>query len=168
MDLKDARHHTGEWVAGRHPSGLLYGVIITGAVMSASAGHDTSSQRIVANTVFVLGVYFLADVYVRVFAHQFREGRDSIGHRLAAAASHESGVLLGGVPGIGTFAVSMALGATPSTAADIALWVTVFVLGAIAYLAARYAGSTVREALIESALAGLLGVLMVVSKSLLH
>ncbi len=168
MDLKDARQHTGEWVAGRHPSGLLYGVIITGAVMSASAGHETSAQRIVATTGFVLGVYFLADVYVRVFAHQFREGRDSIGHRFAAAASHESGVLLGGVPALGTFAVSTALGVPPSTAVDIALWVTVIVLGAIAYLAARYAGSTVREALIESALAGLLGVLMVVSKSLLH
>jgi len=168
VDLKDAGHHTGEWVAGRHPSGLLYGVIITGAVMSATAGHGTSAQRIVASTVFVLGVYFLADVYVRVFAHQFREGRASIGHRFASAASHESGVLLGGVPALGTFAVSTALGVSPSTAADIALWVTVVVLGTIAYLAARYAGSTVREALLESAVAGLLGILMVVSKSLLH
>ena len=168
MDLKHARQHTGEWVAGRHPSGLLYGVIITGAVMSASAGQETSAQRIVATTGFVLGIYFLADVYVRVFAHQFREGRDSIGHRFAAAASHESGVLLGGVPALGTFAVATALGVPPSTAVDIALWVTVIVLGAIAYLAARYAGSPVREALVESALAGLLGVLMVVTKSLLH
>ena len=168
MDLKRARQHTGEWVAGRHPSGLLYGVIITGAVMSASAGQETSAQRIVATTGFVLGIYFLADVYVRVFAHQFREGRDSIGHRFAAAASHESGVLLGGVPALGTFAVATALGVAPSTAVDIALWVTVIVLGAIAYLAARYAGSPVREALVESALAGMLGVLMVVSKSLLH
>jgi len=168
VDLKRARQHTGEWVAGRHPSGLLYGVIITGAVMSASAGQETSAQRIVATTGFVLGIYFLADVYVRVFAHQFREGRDSIGHRFAAAASHESGVLLGGVPALGTFAVATALGVPPSTAVDIALWVTVIVLGAIAYLAARYAGSPVREALVESALAGLLGVLMVVSKSLLH
>jgi len=168
MGLRETRQQTGEWVASRHPSGLLYGVIITGAVISATAGHDTSDRRIVASTLFVLGVYFLADVYVRVFAHQFREGRDPLRHRIAAAASHESGVLLGGVPALGTFAVATALGVTPSTAADIALWVTVIVLGSIAYLAARYAGSPVREAFVESALAGMLGILMVVSKSLLH
>ena len=78
-------------------------------------------------------------VYVRVFAHQFREGRDPLRHCIAAAASYESGVLLGGVPALGTFAVATALGVTPSTAADIALWVTVIVLGSIAYLAARWA-----------------------------
>ena len=44
----------------------------------------------------------------------------------------------------------------------------VLVLGSMAYLAGRYAGSPVREALVEAALAGMLGVLMIVSKSLLH
>lgn len=168
MGLRETRQQTGEWVASRHPSGLLYGVIITGAVISAVAGHDTSDRRIIASAIFVLGVYFLADVYVRVFAHQFREGRDSLRHRIASATRHESGVLLGGVPALATIAVATALGVKASTAADIALWETVIVLGSIAYLASRYAGWPVREALVESALAGLLGVLMVVAKSLLH
>jgi drug/metabolite transporter (DMT)-like permease len=168
VHLNEARHRTGQWVASRHPAGILYGVIITGAVISATAGHETSARRIVATTLFVLGVYWLADVYVRAFAHQFREGRDSLSHRLAAATRHESAVLLGGVPALATFTVATALGASTSTAADIALWLTVVVLGTLAYLAARYAGSPVREGLIEAALAGLLGVLMIVSKSLLH
>ncbi|HET8987289.1 MAG TPA: hypothetical protein VFN43_02170 [Humibacillus sp.] len=168
MGLKETRHQAGEWVASRHPAGILYGVIITGAVLSATAGHETSARRIVATVLFVLGVYWLADVYVRAFAHQFQDGRDTLPHRLASAASHESSVLLGGVPALGTFTIATALGASPNTAADIALWLTVVVLGSLAYLAARYAGSTVREATIEAALAGMLGVLMVVSKSLLH
>jgi VIT1/CCC1 family predicted Fe2+/Mn2+ transporter len=166
--MRDARYRAGLWVASRHPASILYGVIITAAVISATAGHETSARRIVATTLFVLGVYWLADVYVRAFAHQFREGRASLRHRLLAASRHESGVLLGGVPALGTFALATALGASPSTAADIALWLTVLVLGTLAYLAARYADAPVREAVIEAVLAGMLGVLMVVSKSLLH
>lgn len=168
MQLREARHRTGLWVASRHPAGILYGVIITAAVISATAGHEPSARRIVGTTLFVLGVYWLADVYVRAFAHQFREGRETLPHRLAAAARHESGVLLGGVPALGTFTVATALGASPDTAADIALWLTVLVLGSLAYLAARYAGAPVREAVVEAVLAGMLGVLMIVSKALLH
>jgi VIT1/CCC1 family predicted Fe2+/Mn2+ transporter len=168
VELRDARHRTGLWVASRHPAGILYGAIITGAVISATAGHETSARRIVATTLFVLGVYWLADVYVRAFAHQFREGRDTLTHRLAAASRHESGVLLGGVPALGTFTIATALGMSSSTAADLALWLTVVVLGALAYLAARYAGAPIREALAEAALAGMLGILMIVSKALLH
>jgi hypothetical protein len=168
VELGNARHRAGLWVASRHPAGILYGVIITGAVISATAGHETSARRIVATTLFVLGVYWLADVYVRAFAHQFRQGRDTLLHRLAAAGRHESSVLLGGVPALGVFTIATALGMSSSTAADLALWLTVLVLATLAYLAARYADAPVREALIESALAGMLGILMIVSKSLLH
>ena len=168
MELRDSRDRAGQWVAARHPAGILYGVIITGAVISATAGHETSARRIVATTLFVLGVYWLADVYVRAFAHQFREGRDTLIHRLSSASRHESAVLLGGVPALGAFTIATALGASPSSAADIALWLTVLVLGSMAFLASRYAGSPVREALVEATLAGMLGVIMIVSKSLLH
>ena len=168
MGLGEARQQTGVWLAGRHPSSILYGIIITGAVMSATAGGDATAGRIIGATAFVLGVYWLADIYVRAFAQQFREGRQPLGQRIVAAASHEAGVLLGGVPALVAFVIATAAGASPGLAADVALWLTVVLLGSIAYLAARYAGSTVRDAVVEAALAAALGILMIVSKSLLH
>ena len=167
MGLGEARHQTGVWLAGRHPSSILYGIIITGAVMSATAGGDATARRIVAATPFVLGVYWLADVYVRAFAQQFREGRQPLGHRIVAAASHESGCCSAAFPRWRVRHRHRA-GASPGLAADVALWLTVVLLGSIAYLAARYAGSTVRDAVVEAALAAALGILMIVSKSLLH
>ena len=168
MAVRNPRSQTTEWIASRHPDTILYGIIITGAVMSATAGHETSARRIVATTLFVLGIYWLADLYVRAFAEQFHGARRALSERIPAAARHESGVLLGGVPALGTFTVMTAVGVAPGFAADVALWLTVAELGGLGYLSARRAGATAREALVEAAFAALLGVLMVVSKTLLH
>lgn len=155
-------------LARGNPAGLLYGAIITGAVMSATASHVESAARVIASCVFVVVVYWLADVYVRVFADQFQHGRSPLLRRLRAAARHEGRVLLGGVPALVVAAVATLLGAELSLAVDLALWLTVAELGAVAYLAARFVGDGRRTALVESLAAALLGVLMVLAKSLLH
>lgn len=155
-------------LARGNPAGLLYGAIITGGVMSATAGHVDSAARLIAPCLFVLVVYWLADVYVRVFADQFVHGRSPLLERFRAAARHEARVLLGGVPALATVALATVLGADLSVAANFALWLTVAELGAVGYLAARFVGEGRRTAFVESLAAALLGVLMVLAKSLLH
>ena len=168
MRLTNPRGKVTRWIASRHPAAILYGIIIAGAVISATAGHETSGGRVVGTTIFVLVVYWLADLYVRAVAEQFGGGRRSLPRRLRGAAARESGVLLGGVPALLVVIVMTFTGTSVGSAADVALWLTVVELGALAYLAARHAGATVREALIDAGLAALLGVVMVVSKTLLH
>ncbi|GAA2744585.1 hypothetical protein GCM10009868_22800 [Terrabacter aerolatus] len=155
-------------IARRNPSGLLYGAIITGAVMSATAGHAPSTVRVVVASVFVLVVYWLADVYVRAFADQFDHGRSPLPRRLLLAARHESRVLLGGVPAVVLALVASILGAGTELAVDLALWLTVVELGAVGYLAARLVGADRRAAVGESLAAALLGLGMVLAKTLLH
>ena len=155
-------------LARGNPAGLLYGAIITGGVMSATAGHVSSAPRLIAPCLFVLGVYWLADVYVRVFADQFVHGRSPLLSRLRTAARHEGRVPLGGLPALATVVVVTALGGELDLAVNLALWLTVVELGAVGYLAARFVGDSRRTAFGESLAAALLGVLMVVAKSLLH
>lgn len=155
-------------LARGNPAGLLYGAIITGAVMSATANHVPSTARVVVASVFVLVVYWLADLYVRAFAEPFHTGRSPLPTRLAAAARHESRVLLGGVPALTTAIAASVLGAGTALAVNLALWLTVVELGSVGYLAARYVGAGPRTAFRESLAAALLGVVMVGAKTFLH
>src|SRR6476619_6811824 len=141
----------GEAVSGRvarrmsegNPGGLLYGAILTGAVMSATAGHVATAYGVIGPCLFVVSVYWLAAVYVSAFAAPVRDGRSPLSRRLRAAARDESRVLLGGVPAL-------------------------VLLGAVAFLAGRFVGNSRVAAFRESLAASLLGVLMVVAKSFLH
>ncbi|KRB48010.1 MULTISPECIES: hypothetical protein [unclassified Terrabacter] len=168
MADETARERATRLIARGNPAGLLYGAIITGAVMSATANHVPSAARVVVASVFVLIVYWLADVYVRAFADQFNHGRSPLPRRMAAAIRHESRVLMGGVPAIVVVLVASLLGAETALAVDLALWLTVIELGAVGYLGARSAGSSPRTAFRESLAAALLGIVMVVSKTFLH
>ena len=118
--------------------------------------------------MFVLGIYWLADVYVGAFAQQFVGERQPLSRRLLRSARHELSVLQGGIPAVVTFEVGSVLGAEPSTATNIALWVTVVELAAFAHLAATHVGVTGRERNLETAVAALLGLVLVVAKTLLH
>ena len=162
------RERATRLIARGNPAGLLYGAIITGAVMSATANHVPSTARVLVAAVFVLVVYWLADVYVRAFAEPFHNGRSPLPKRLVAAARHESRVLLGGVPALAMTIVASVLGADTALAVNLALWLTVTELGAVGYLAARYVGSSPRSAVGESLAAAVLGVVMVVAKTFLH
>src|SRR4051794_16575378 len=163
-----ARDRATRLIGRRNPAGLLYGAIITGAVMSATANHVPSTGRVVLASVFVLTVYWLADVYVRAFSDQFTHARSPLPRRMAAAVRHESWVLLGGVPALVVVVVAALLGAETALAVNLALWLTVVELGAVGYLGARSAGSSPGTAFRESLAAALLGVLMVVAKTFLH
>jgi hypothetical protein len=93
--LTNPRGEATTWIASKHPAAILYGVIITGAVISATAGHETTGGSLVSATLFVLVVYWLADLYVRAFAEPFTGTRRPLSQRLQAAAAREAAVLLG-------------------------------------------------------------------------
>ncbi len=155
-------------LARRNPAALLYGAIITAAVMSATADHDAPTTRVVVASAFVVVVYWLADVYVRAFADQFTHGQSPLPRRLVSAVQHELGVLLGGLPALVVVVAASLLGAGTARAVELGLWLTVIELGAVGYLGSRSAGGTRRTALGEALVAALLGLVMVGAKTFLH
>ena len=168
MVEETGRERATRLIARGNPAGLLYGAIITGAVMSATANHVPSTGRVVGAAIFVLVVYWLADVYVRAFSDQFIHAGSPLPRRMADAVRHESRVLLGGVPALVVVLVATLLGADTALAVNLALWLTVVELGAVGYLGARAVGSSPRTAFRESLAAALLGVVMVAAKTFLH
>jgi drug/metabolite transporter (DMT)-like permease len=150
------------------PAGLLYGAIVSAAALATASIHNDDAARVATAAAVVLVVYWMADLYVHALSVRFDGDTRGLIHRLVSAAEHKASVLKGGVPGIVTYLGVYLLGVDSTPAAFTALGVSVVLLTVAGYLGARQAGTPARAAMIEGAGAGLLGVVIVVAKSLLH
>ena len=101
-------------LAGWDPAGLLYGAIVTAAVLVTAGGHSQSVGQVVAAWAVVLGTYFLAHVYVHAAESQFDGDQRHILHRSLVAAKAEVAVLEGGIPAILVFLIFAATDADVS------------------------------------------------------
>lgn len=155
-------------LAGSDAAGLLYGAVVTAAVLVTTGGHDASFGRVVATWAFVLCTYWLTHVYVHAASRQFQGDTRHLPHRVAIAARAELPVLAGGVPAMALFIVVAATATDVLDAARAALYFTVALLAGFGFVGARLTGRTTAAAWGEALGASLLGLLMVFAKSLLH
>lgn len=147
---------------------LLYGAIVTAAVLVAAGGHLASAGRVLAVWAVVLCTYWLTHVYVHAARGQFHGDTRNLLRRAGDAAKSEVAIVEGGVPAMLVFLTATAFGFATITAVHVALWFTVVLLGLAGYLGARHAGRSSAASVGEAAGAALLGVLMVAAKTLLH
>jgi VIT1/CCC1 family predicted Fe2+/Mn2+ transporter len=155
-------------LAAADPAGLLYGAVVSAAALAAVSVHTVEPVRVAIATGGVLVIYWMADLYVHALAVRFDGDARGLLRRLARSAAHKSSVLKGGVPGVVVYVVVYALGGTSSASAYASLGTAIVLLTVAGYLGARHAGAPGREAVIEGAGAGALGVVIVVAKTLLH
>ena len=155
------------WFEARHPAELLYGAIVSAAVL-ATATHAEGSQRVAVVTAVVLLIYWCGHVYINALSRQFEGDRAQFLVRLRASSRHEIGVLQGGLPAIVVYMVAVAVGAETGTAAAVGVYFSVLMLAGAGYLGARRAGLGVRAVVLETAGAAAFGVLIVGLKTLLH
>jgi hypothetical protein len=136
--------------------------------MATVSVHTPEAARVAVATGAVLVIYWMADVYVHALSVRFDGDTHGLPHRLWRAGRHKSSVLKGGLPGIAVYVVVYAAGANSTAATFAALVAAIVLLTVAGYLGARHAGTQGAAALVEGAGAGLLGVVIVVAKSLLH
>jgi hypothetical protein len=144
------------------PAGLLYGALVAASVLGTSATHGGYGYVALA-TLLVLGVYWLAHVYIEAQALQLHGDARRYVHLLGNTAVREASVIQGGLPAIVVYAVSNVLGATAKEAAAIAVYFSVGVLFVVGYATARIAGRTGLATLVDAVAASLLGVAVIVA-----
>jgi len=175
--LPGTRHH------GRPPSALvsaralgrranaaelLYGALITAGSLAVTSTADDRPVRVALGVFGVLVIYWSAHVYSRVMADRMKDPSASARALLAEAAGHEAAVLHGGVPSLAVFVAASALGADVSSAAYIALWATVVMLGLAGWVIGRRAHAHGLELALEVAAAAGFGMLTIALKASLH
>ena len=156
------------WVTAADPSGLLYGAIVSGAVLVTVNAHASSADRVVVTTSVFLVTYWMAHVYIGTLSTQLRGDTRAFFPRLGTAARKETGVLKGGLPAIVVYSLGYLLGLDKPDAAALAAYFTVGLLMVVGYLGAHAAGLRGRIVVGEVAAAAFFGVLIVIGKSLLH
>jgi hypothetical protein len=156
------------WVAAADPAGLLYGAIVSAAVLATVSAHAEDFESVALATGVVLVVYWMSHVYIDTLSRQFDGDSRGFLPRLRTAAVHETSVLKGGLPAIVVYVVATALGADVGSAAAYAVYFTVVLLAAVGYLGAHRAGARGRAMVLEIAGAASFGVLIVIAKALLH
>lgn len=146
----------------------IEGTIVSAAVVTVVGAHADRSLKVVLAWAAVLVVYWLTHVYLHALKDQLRRSADPLHRRLADHAGLQAGVLVGGVPVISSFLIALALGADQGTATWVALVWTIVQLSGTVFGASRAANLSTGRALVESAVASMLGLALVLAKILLH
>jgi hypothetical protein len=152
---------------GRRRAAGIYGTIITAAVIAAG-GNQLSTAELEITVLVTLIVYWLAEQYAELLGEHTHDGRlprrDQVRSSLAGAWPMVSASF---VPLVSLLLARVA-GASAPGAAAVALLVTAVLLVVHGYTAARAAQLTGVRLVAVTGLAGLLGVAMVVLKTVLQ
>jgi hypothetical protein len=146
----------------------MHGAVVMGAVFALVADQEDSTSRVAVAAAVVLVVYWLTHAYTAALGSGIGGDRTHLVRRLLRCGRRETAVLLGGLPAVLTFSLSLALGADFSRSVNAALWLTFFLLAAVGYLAAHAAGITGWRLAGETSFAAVVGGSMVALNTLLH
>ena len=167
-DLPVSRARMAQRLADAEPGGLLYGALVSASVLITASAHIEDYQNVGFTTLAALTVYWLAHAYIGAQSMQFDGDARHVLHRMASALGHEASVLKGGVPAIVVYTVSVLLGAGNANAASFAASFSVALMVLAGYLASHRVGREGFALLLDTSLAALLGLLVIVGKVLLH
>jgi hypothetical protein len=153
--------------SGRRRSAGIYGTVVTAAIIAAG-GNQLSTAALAVTIVVTLVVYWLAEEYAELLGEHTRAGQlpSMIVVRSSLAAAWPM-VTASFLP-LATLGIARLFGASSTNAAWVALGTAVVLLVFHGYGAARAAGLRGIRLVTVSGTAGLLGVVMVVLKSLLQ
>jgi hypothetical protein len=151
----------------RRRASHLYGLIVSGAVL-ATAPDEFALVRVGIILVGTLAVYWAAETYVHWIAARtvLQRGLDRAEGR-AIVADGWPLMAASGVP-LALLAVEALLGVETRVALDVTLAVNAVLLFLIGWRMGRVSGLMGARLVLSAATAGLLGVMLVVLKTLLH
>jgi hypothetical protein len=153
--------------AHRRRAAHLYGLIVSGAVLAATP----DSVRLVAVAIALfatLVVYWVAETYVHWIAARSHVRRDLTGPERSAIVRDGWPLVAACVIPVTVLAVESVLQVDTPTAVRIALGVNAILLLVVGWDMSRASGLTGVRLVLSTAVTGLLGVAMIVLKTLLH
>jgi hypothetical protein len=152
---------------GRRRAASIYGTIVTAAVIAAGGNQLTSSQLAVT-VVVTLIVYWLAEQYAELLGAHTHDGRLPSVRFIRSSLAEAWPMVTASFLPVASIGVAVLFGASSPDAAQAALVVTVALLTMHGYGAGRAAGLRGRQRVFVTVIAGLLGVAMVILKSVLQ
>jgi hypothetical protein len=151
----------------RRRAASIYGTVVTAAVIAAG-GNQLTSAQLAVTVVVTLVVYWLAEQYAELLGAQTHDGRLPTLSVVRSSLAEAWPMVTASFIPVASIGVAVLFGASSPGAAQVALVVAVVLLILHGYNAGRTAGLRGGQRLFVTVIAGLLGVAMIILKSVLQ
>lgn len=162
------RAQAAQRLAEADPGGLLYGALVSASVLITASAHIDDYQHVGLTTLAALVVYWLAHAYVGAQSMQLAGDSRHIRHRVVAALAHEASVLKGGLPAVAVYVTAVLAGVGNANASSLAAYFSVALMVVAGYLGSHRVGRQGMALALDTSVAALLGLLVIIGKVLLH
>jgi hypothetical protein len=158
-----------DWVIpAENPSGVVYGVIVIGALLAAESGRHESYLDTVVSAVIAAGLYWLAHAYATVLGRRLTTRERLTTRSLWLALVHDWALVRGAAVPLLVILLAWATGAAQETAVSAALWSAAVSLLAFELLAGIRSRATPSELALELGVGLVMGLGILALRIVLH
>jgi hypothetical protein len=155
-------------LGSRQVAKVVYGSIIGLALVVALAAHPPSAGAMIVSLLGTAVAVGLAEIYSEIVGAE-TSTRHSVTRRQVAHMLDDAVAVAFGIAFPALFFLVALLGViSVDTAFTLAKWSGLALIGFYGYVAARFAGAPVHQALLRASFVALVGGALIVLKSLLH
>jgi TM2 domain-containing membrane protein YozV len=151
-----------------NPSGVVYGVIVIGALLAAESGRHETYLDTVGSAVIAAALYWLAHAYATVLGRRL-SGRERLtSSSLRRALVHDWALIRGAAIPLLVLLIAWATGAAQQTAVSAALWSAVASLVGFELFAGLRSRASAGELALEVGVGALMGLGILALRIVLH
>ena len=155
-------------VPEENPGGVVYGVIVIGALLAAESDRRETYLEAVGSAVIAAALYWLAHSYAKVIGRRLSEGERLTTRGLWRALVHDWAIVRGAAIPILALLVAWATGVAQETGVTAALWSSAVSLVALEVAAGIRSDATAAELMVEAGVGIVMGLAILALKVVLH
>lgn len=149
-------------------SGVVYGLILIGALLAAESGRHETYLDTVVSTVIAAALYWLAHAYADVLGDRLEQQERLSARAFAQALAHDLGIMCGAALPLFALLLACAAGAPLHSAVTAALWTTIASLVVFELFAGLRSRAAPRELALDACVGAAMGVGILLLKIVLH
>ena len=155
-------------VPAENPSGVVYGIIVIGALLAAESGRHETYLDTVASAAIAAALYWFAHAYAEVLGRRLTRHEHLSARALARALARDWAIVEGSALPLAALLIGWIAGAAQQTAVTAALWSAVVSLVAFELIAGIRSRASARELALEGCAGAAMGIAILALKIVLH
>jgi hypothetical protein len=152
----------------KNPSGVIYGVIVVGALLAAESGRHEGYPDAIGSAALATALYWLAHAYATVLGRRLSRGERLTPAALGRALAHDWALVRGAAIPLLALLVAWLAGAAQETAVTSALWSAVASLVVLELVAGLRSRANAAELLLEVGVGLAMGLAILLLRIILH
>ena len=149
-------------------SGVVYGVIVIGALLAAESGRHESYLDTLLSAALAAALYWLAHAYASVLGRRLTEDERLSASALGRALAHDWSLIRGAAIPLFALVIAWLAGARQETAVTVALWSAIASLVVFELIAGLRSRASAGELVLEVGVGLAMGMGILALKIILH